>query len=101
MVKQTWMFLIAVVATCLVACGNNRQQQKEQFLREMRSQYYAKELKVAEAELRRTDSLLQLQQAAGDTMDVRKRIRLDSLKLKADVQGARIRYIHQKQKERQ
>ena len=52
-----------------------------------------------EQELAITDSLLQLAEADDDTLNVEKRVRLDSLKLEADVQGAKIRYIHKKQEE--
>ncbi len=85
---------------CLTACNSNKHEEKKQQLRhDLRQQFYDKELKKVQAELAITDSLLQLAEADKDTLNVQKRIRLDSLKLEADVQGAKIRYIHKKQEE--
>lgn len=94
-------YLIPVaVAVCLMACGGNRhEEQKKELRHELRSRFYAKELKKVVAELAATDSLLKIAEADTDTLNVEKRIRLDSLKLEADVQSAKIRYIHKKQDE--
>ena len=91
--------ILLVVAVCLVACGNKRDEQKKQLHQEVRTQFYDKELVKVEAELAKTDSLLTLAEADDDTLNVEKRIRLDSLKHEADVLGAKIRYIHKKQQE--
>ena len=87
--------MIILVALLLTACGNRREAEK------VRKQFFASELVKAQRQLARTDSLLQLAEADADTFNVAKRILLDSLKLEADVQGAKIRYIHKKQKEMQ
>lgn len=81
------------------ACGNKREAQKEALRREVRKQFYDKELVKAQTELAHTDSLLQQAQEGMDTLNVRQRIVVDSLRVAADVQGAKIRYIHKKQKE--
>ncbi len=91
--------LIGIVAACLTACGNKREEQKQQLRKEVRSQFYARELQKAQIQLAHTDSLLQLAELDNDTLNVQKRIRLDSLRQAADVQGAKIRYLHKKQKE--
>lgn len=89
-----------IVAACLTGCGNNKhEEQKKELRHDLRSQFYAKELKKVEAEMVVTDSLLKMAEADDDTLNVEKRIRLDSLKLEADVQSAKIRYIHKKQEE--
>ncbi len=93
------ILILFVVVVCLTGCGNRREAQKRQLRHDLRTQFYAKELRKVEAELSKTDSLLQLSLSDPDTLNVQKRIRLDSLKLEADVQGAKIRYIHKKQKE--
>ncbi len=97
--KNYRLFLVLFVAVCLTACGNKHEQQKEALRHEIRTQYYERELVKAQAALAHTDSLLQIVEADMDTLNVEKRIRLDSLKHAADVQGAQIRYIHKKQKE--
>ncbi len=93
------MFITLFVALCVTACGNKREQQKEQLRHEVREQFYERELLKAQSALAHTDSLLQIVEADMDTLNVEKRILLDSLKHAADVQGAQIRYIHKKQKE--
>ena len=93
--------MIILVALLLMACGNRREAEKEALRQEVRKQFFASELVKAQRQLARTDSLLQLAEADADTFNVAKRILLDSLKLEADVQGAKIRYIHKKQKEMQ
>ena len=93
--------MIILVALLLTACGNRREAEKETLRQEVRKQFFASELVKAQRQLARTDSLLQLAEADADTFNVAKRILLDSLKLEADVQGAKIRYIHKKQKEMQ
>ena len=93
--------MIILVALLLTACGNRREAEKEALRQEVRKQFFASELVKAQRQLARTDSLLQLAEADADTFNVAKRILLDSLKLEADVQGAKIRYIHKKQKEMQ
>ncbi len=90
-----------VCAMLLTACGNGREAEKEALRQEVRRQFFATELVKAQRQLEHTDSLLRLAEADPDTLNVRKRILLDSLKLEADVQGAKIRYIHKKQKEMQ
>ena len=93
--------MIILVALLFTACGNRREAEKEALRQEVRKQFFASELVKAQRQLARTDSLLQLAEADADTFNVAKRILLDSLKLEADVQGAKIRYIHKKQKEMQ
>ena len=93
--------MIILVALLLTACGNRREAEKEALRQEVRKQFFASELVKAQRQLARTDSLLQLAEADADTFNVAKRILLDSLKLEADVQGTKIRYIHKKQKEMQ
>ena len=93
--------MIILVALLLTACGNRREAEKEALRQEVRKQFFASEFVKAQRQLARTDSLLQLAEADADTFNVAKRILLDSLKLEADVQGAKIRYIHKKQKEMQ
>ena len=93
--------MIILVALLLTACGNRREAEKEALRQEVRKQFFASELVKAQRQLARTDSLLQLAEADADTFNVAKRILLDSLKLEADVQGAKIRYIHKKHKEMQ
>ena len=93
--------MIILVALLLTACGNRREAEKEALRQEVRKQFFASELVKAQRQLARTDSLLQLAEADADTFNVAKRILLDSLKLEADVQGSKIRYIHKKQKEMQ
>ena len=93
--------MIILVALLLTACGNRREAEKEALRQEVRKQFFASELVKAQRQLARTDSLLQLAEADADTFNVAKRILLDSLKLEADVQGAKLRYIHKKQKEMQ
>ena len=98
--KKTYM-MTALVALLLTACGNKHEEQKEALRQEVRQQFFKTELLKAQRQLAQTDSLLRLAEADTDTFNVRKRILLDSLKLEADVQGAKIRYIHKKQKEMQ
>lgn len=83
----------------MMACSNKHEEQKKELRHDLRTQFYAKELKKVEAEMVATDSLLRIAEADDDTLNVEKRIRLDSLKLEADVQSAKIRYIHKKQEE--
>ena len=97
--KTSSLILSALLlAACLTACGNKQkhEQQKEQLRQEVRSQFYERKLAEAEAQLAQTDSLLQQALADPDTLNVEKRVRLDSLKHAADVQGAQIRYLHKK-----
>lgn len=96
---KKYKYILFVVAVCLMACGNNHEAQKKELRHDLRSQFYAKELKKVEAEKVVTDSLLRLAEADDDTLNVEKRIRLDSLKLEADVQNAKMRYIYKKQAE--
>ena len=91
--------LFVVVACLMMACSNKHEEQKKELRHDLRTQFYAKELKKVEAEMVATDSLLRIAEADDDTLNVEKRIRLDSLKLEADVQSAKIRYIHKKQEE--
>lgn len=96
---KLYVIIFITIAAC-VACGNHRQQQAEvEQLQETRAQFYEEKLKEVQSELFRTDSLLQLAEADPDTLNVQKRLRRDSLRHAADVQGARIRYLHRKQKE--
>ena len=92
---------ILVVVVCITACGNSRQQQIDELRQQTRTQFFDQKLREAQTELARTDSLLQRAEAECDSTDVTQRIRIDSLKTEADVQGAKIRYIHRKQKEMQ
>ena len=92
---------IILAALLLTACGNKHEAEKEALRMEVRKQFFASELVKAQQQLARTDSLLRQAEADPDTFNVAKRILLDSLKLEADVQGAKIRYIHKKQKEMQ
>lgn len=99
-VRNKVLFVLgAVLAAGLMACGNKHEAEKAQLKHDLRQQFYEKELLKVEQELAITDSLLQLAEADDDTLNVEKRVRLDSLKLEADVQGAKIRYIHKKQEE--
>ena len=91
--------IILFAAGLLMACQGNRQQQKDELHRHLRSEYYQQELEKAQHELAHTDSLLQLLEADMDSLNVDHRLRLDSLSHEADVQGARIRYLHRKQQE--
>ena len=93
---KKYIVILAVVA-CLVACGNKRQQEVEQFRMKVRSEFLKEKLEKAQQELARTDSLLQARGSEGDSA----RGYLDSLEMAADVQGAQIRYIHKKQKDLQ
>ena len=93
------ILLFVMTAVLLLSCGNRREEQKRQLQREVRSQYYDRQLRKAEQQLAKTDSLLQLAEADSNAVDVAKRLRLDSLRHAADVQGAKIRYIHRKQKD--
>jgi len=93
------MVIILLSAVLTMACQGNRQQQKEQLRQRVRSEYYQLEVAKAQRELARTDSLLQRLEVELDSMNVSHRIRLDSLRHEADVQGARIRYLHRKQGE--
>ena len=72
---------------------------KQQLRHEVRSKFYNEELAKAQRQLAHTDSLLQLVEQDMDSISVRKRIYRDSLEMERDVQGAKIRYIHRKQKE--
>lgn len=98
--KKSGICIIAC-ALLLTACGNRREAEKEALRQEVRKQFFETELVKAQHQLARTDSMLRLAEADTDTFNVAKRILLDSLKLEADVQGAKIRYIHKKQKEMQ
>ena len=89
--------LILLVVAGLVACGNRRQQEVEQFRTKVRSEFLKEKLAKAQEELAHTDSLLQARGGEGDST----RGYLDSLEMAADVQGAQIRYIHKKQKDLQ
>ena len=82
-----------------MSCQGNRQQQKDQLRQQLRSEYYQQELEKAQRELAHTDSLLQVLEADLDSLNVDHRLLLDSLSHEADVQGARIRYLHRKQQE--
>lgn len=99
MKHKAFVILGAFLVAGLVACSNKHEAEKAQLRHDLRQQFYEKELLKVEQELAVTDSLLQLALADDDTLNVEKRIRLDSLKLEADVQGAKIRYIHKKQEE--
>lgn len=100
-VKCRNVLLLSVVAASLLACGNGHQQEKDALRRELRSRFYERELVKAQAELAATDSLLQVAQADTLLWGLQRRVLLDSLRVTADVQGAKIRYIHRKQKEMQ
>ena len=89
--------LILLVVAGLVACGNRRQQEVEQFRTKVRSEFLKEKLAKAQEELAHTDSLLQARGGEGDST----RGYLDSLEMAAEVQGAQIRYIHKKQKDLQ
>ena len=93
------MVITLLAASLLMACQQNRQQQKDELRHQLRSEYYQQELEKAQHELAHTDSLLQVLEADLDSLNVDHRLRLDSLSHEADVQGARIRYLHRKQKE--
>ena len=88
---------MAAVAVLCGSCGKDKEQRKQELQNRLRTEFYARELKKAQAELAYTDSLLQIAEATIDSTNVVQRIRLDSLKLEADVLGAKIRYIHRKQ----
>ncbi len=90
---------MAAVAVCFVACGNSRQRQVDEYRTEKRAEFYEDKLEEARQELAATDSLLQRAEAEGDSFDVDQRIYMDSLDRASQVQGAKIRYIHRKQKE--
>ena len=99
-------FLTTVLAAAalLTACngtGDKHRQQTEQYRQAARQQYYRQALSKAQDQLAMTDSLLRQAESDQDTLNVQKRIRRDSLRHAADVQGAKIRYIHRKQKELQ
>lgn len=101
---KKYILILAVIAGLLSACsgqGSKAQKRVDDYRLKARQQFYKNELVKVQAELARTDSLLQIVEADPDTFNVAKRIRRDSLRLEADVQGARIRYIHKKQKELQ
>ena len=91
------MGVTATVLLTFTSCGESREQRKRELQHGLRSEFYARELKKAQTELAHTDSLLQIAEATIDSTDIAQRIRLDSLKLEADVLGAKIRYIHKKQ----
>jgi hypothetical protein len=91
--------IILLAASLLMACQENRQKQKDELRHHLRSEYYQRELEKAQRELAYTDSLLQVLEADLDSLNVDHRLLLDSLSHEADVQGARIRYLHRKQKE--
>ena len=93
------MVIILLTAGLLMSCQGNRQQQKDQLRQQLRSEYYQQELEKAQRELAHTDSLLQVLEADLDSLNVDHRLLLDSLSHEADVQGARIRYLHRKQQE--
>ena len=95
------LYIITVVALCLAACGNSRQRQVEDFRHQKRTEFYEEKLREAQQELAKTDSMLQIMEATGDSLNIRQRIRQDSLELQSEVLGAKIRYIHRKQKELQ
>ena len=89
--------LFIMVVGCLISCGNRRQQEVERFRMKVRSQFLEEKLAEAQEELARTDSIMQKR---GTDIDSTPGY-LDSLEMAADVQGAQIRYIHQKQKDLQ
>ena len=93
------VLIMAVVSVLCISCGDNREQRKQELRHELRSEFYSRELQKAQAELARTDSLMQIAEATLDSADIGQRIRLDSLRLEADVLGAKIRYIHRNQQE--
>ena len=90
---------VGLLSMLLVACGGRREGLKQQLRQEVRSSFYAEKLGQAQAALAHTDSLLQVVEAQTDSDGVRRRVLLDSLRHEADVQGARIRYIHRKQRD--
>ena len=92
-------YIIIAVAVCLVACGNSRQRRMDKYRSEKRVEFYDDKLEEAQQELAATDSLLQRAEEEGDSFDVDQRIYMDSLDRASQVQGAKIRYIHRKQKE--
>ena len=47
-----------VVAACLIACGNSRQQEMDKFRQKVRTQFLEDKLSQAQQQLARTDSLL-------------------------------------------
>jgi hypothetical protein len=93
------VFTFFFVALLLTACGNKREAQQKAVRQQIHTQYYEEQLAKAQAELARTDSLLQVCEASLDSLDVNQRIRLDSLQRAVDVLGAKVRYIHKKQKD--
>ena len=101
---KKYILICVIIAGLLSACsghGSKAQKRVDDYRLRARQHFYESELLKVQAELARTDSLLQEAEADPDTFNVDKRIRRDSLRLEADVQGARIRYIHKKQKELQ
>lgn len=90
---------LLLVTACLMGCGDKYAKEKDALRRQIRTEFYEQELQKVSAELARTDSLLTVARADSDTLNVEKRIYLDSLELACDVQGAMIRYIHRKQQE--
>ena len=100
LMKQAVKYIpLLLAALCLVACGNRHAEEKEALRRQVRTEFYQQELEKVQAELARTDSLLLVARADSDTLNVDKRIYLDSLQRAFDVQGALIRYIHRKQEQ--
>jgi len=98
-IEMKTILLFMMTAVLLLSCANRREEQKQQLRQEVRSQYYDRQLQEAERQLAKTDSLLQMAEADSSAVDVEKHLRLDSLRHAADVQGAKIRYIHKKQKD--
>jgi hypothetical protein len=97
--RKTLYIPLVFVAVCLLACGDRHIQEKEALRRQIREEFYQQELAKVQEELAHTDSLLAIAQADSDTLNVSKRIYLDSLQQAFDVQGAMIRYIHRKQEQ--
>lgn len=95
-----WLLAVALLTACSDS-SERRRQQTDEYRHAARLRFYQQELRKAQDQLAVTDSLLRLAESDKDTLNVQKRIRRDSLKLEADVQGAKIRYIHRKQKELQ
>lgn len=95
--------LLLTLALTMAACRptGKARQQVEDYRQAVRRHFYKQKLKNAQAELAETDSLLQQTEADSTTINVEHALRQDSLKLESDVQGAKIRYIHRKQKELQ
>ena len=99
MYKHLSDITVITVAACLIACSNSRKQQVDEFRRQQRMEYYQDKLQEAQRQLAATDSLLRKAETEGDSLDIRQRIYRCSLEQMSQLQGAKIRYIHRKQKE--